>query len=65
VPAILDEPRQVEVLHDGAWVPGWLTAYRRDKDGWRAHVRYSWAPGMQYVPWRPGAEVRRQQPDEV
>jgi hypothetical protein len=37
---ILDDPRPVEVLHDGQWVPGRLLAYRRDRDGWRGMVRY-------------------------
>jgi hypothetical protein len=59
VTILLDEPRPVEVLHDGAWLAGWLTAYRRDRDGWRAFVRYSSAPGMQYVQWRAGDDIRR------
>ena len=51
-------PRPVEVLHEGAWIAGWLLAYRRDSTGWRAYVRYSTAPGMTYVQWRPELEVR-------
>ena len=44
---ILARPsRPVEVLHDGRWVPGWVEAYRRDGDGWRACVRYSAGVGM-------------------
>jgi hypothetical protein len=58
--AALTRPsRPVEVLHGGVWLPGWLEAYRRDGDGWRAMVRYSSAPGMQYLQRRGGAEVRR------
>ena len=50
--------RPVEVLHDGRWLPGWLEAYRRDGDKWRACVRYSAGVGMQYVQWRGEADVR-------
>ena len=57
---ILARPsRPVEVPHDGRWVTGWLEAYRRDGDGWRACVRNSAGVGMQHVQWRGEAEVRR------
>jgi hypothetical protein len=51
--------RPVEVLHEGRWVTGWLEAYRRDGRGWRAMVRYSAGPGMQYLQWRQESNVRR------
>jgi hypothetical protein len=50
--------RPVEVLHEGRWVSGWLEAYRRDGEGWRAMVRYSAGVGMQYLQWREEAQVR-------
>jgi hypothetical protein len=53
--------RPVEVLHEGAWVAGWLEAYRRDPDGWRGMVRYSTKPGATYLHWRTQGEVRRRQ----
>jgi hypothetical protein len=46
-----DPPRQVTVRRDGAWHPGWLEAWRRDDDGWRAHVRYTVAVGAQHLEW--------------
>jgi hypothetical protein len=46
---ILARPsRPVEVLHNGAWVTGWLKTYRRDDEGWRGTVRYSPQPGARY-----------------
>ena len=27
------EPRQLHVLHDGRWLPGWLLAARQDPGG--------------------------------
>lgn len=56
---LLDAPRPVEVLHDGRWLVGWLLAYRRDADGWRAYVRYAAGVGMTFLQWRGEAEVRR------
>ena len=42
------DPRPVEVLHDGRWLPGWLLAARRNPDGsWRGLVRYTESPEMQ------------------
>ena len=49
----------MQVLHDGAWVDGWVMAQRRDPDGWWACVRYTVGVGMQYRHWRPAAELRR------
>ena len=56
---VLDDERAVQVLHDGAWVDGWVMAQRRDPDGWWACVRYTVGVGMQYRHWRPAAELRR------
>ena len=55
---VLDEPRPVEVLHDGHWVPGWLLAYRHDPGGWRGMVRYR-VDLAQYLQWRGEHELRR------
>ena len=57
--ALARPSRPVEVLHDGRWVTGWLEAYRRDGEGWRACVRYRAGVGLQYLQWRSAAEVRR------
>ena len=54
----VDPPKPVEVRHDGTWHPGWLEAWRRDSDGWRAYVRYSVAVGMQHLLWVGADEVR-------
>ena len=35
------QSRPVEVLHERRWVSGWLEAYRRDGEGWRAMVRWT------------------------
>jgi hypothetical protein len=48
----------VQVLDDGAWVTGWLEAYRRESDLWRGMVRYSPHPGAQYLQWRPADQLR-------
>ena len=54
------EPRQIDVLHDGRWLSGWLLAARQDPGGpWRGLVRYTAAPGMQYYHWRDASELRR------
>jgi hypothetical protein len=59
MPTMLANPsRPVEVLHDGAWVNGWLEAYRRDADEWRGMVRYTPTPGGQYLQWRPADQLR-------
>jgi hypothetical protein len=51
--------RPVEVLHNGAWVTGWLEACRRDPDGLRGMVRYSPDPGCQFLQWRPAEQIRQ------
>jgi hypothetical protein len=54
-------PQPVEVLHNGAWVTGWLEAYRRERDGWRAMVRFSPSPGAPYLQWRPAEQLRQRE----
>jgi hypothetical protein len=59
---ILDDPRPVEVLHDGAWGAGLadrLPARRGRLAGVRA---VQLRAGMQYVQWRPAEQIRRQAP---
>lgn len=58
----LDEPRAVEVLHDGRWVPGQQDGWVRwPDDGWYASVTYvlehEWGRGR-YVRSVPADEVR-------
>lgn len=36
-----DEPRAVEVLHEGAWWPGFQDGWVPWPDGWRASVEFS------------------------
>ena len=31
---LLTEPRRVQVLHDGQWLGGWVTATRREPGAW-------------------------------
>jgi hypothetical protein len=31
---LLTEPRRVQVLHDGQWLDGWVTATRREPEAW-------------------------------
>jgi hypothetical protein len=57
---ILARPsRPVEVLHNGAWVTGWLETYRRDDEGWRgmAATAPNPAPGttVPAVRWQPAS----------
>ena len=40
--------RRVQVLHDGAWCDGWLTAHRRDAYGWLGMVRFVVAVGRMH-----------------
>ncbi len=52
--------RPVEVLHNGSWHRGRVEAMYRDGDGrWHAFVRYSVAPGRQFLQWRDEDEVRK------
>jgi hypothetical protein len=59
--ALANPSRPVEVLHDGAWVSGWLEAYRRGDAGWRGMVRYSPTLGAQYLQWRPADQIRQRE----
>jgi len=63
---VLDVERPVQVLHDGGrWVDGWVTAQRRDPDGWWGLVRYSTGVGEQYLHWRPASELRPTEPSSA
>lgn len=55
-----DEPRPVEVLHDGRWIRGRLLGWtRRDEHGtWWGIVRYTAGVGQQYEHARPQTEIR-------
>jgi hypothetical protein len=48
---LVDPPKPVQVQRDDAWHPGWLEAWRRDGDGWRAYVRYTVGVGRQHLEW--------------
>jgi hypothetical protein len=51
---------EVEVLHDGRWVRGWLLHAYRTADGrWRGVVRYTVGVGMTYQQGRDESELRR------
>ena len=53
------EPLLVEVLHEGAWWPGTLTAWARwDTRGWQGYCRWSTAPGSVYLRWVTADRVR-------
>lgn len=56
--APVDEWRPCEVLLGDRWCPGYVERWRQDERGWRALVRYTEAPGMSYIHWRPQDEVR-------
>jgi hypothetical protein len=45
----VEPPRQVRVRRGDRWFPGWLQAWRRDGDGWRAYVSYTVGVGMQHL----------------
>lgn len=51
-------PRPVQVLHEGRWVDGQLEAVNRIGGAWRGLVRYSVAPGLRHLQWRPESELR-------
>ena len=48
VTTVLDEPRPVEVFHDGCWYAVDLTAYRQDRAWWGMvrFVRRGWADAL-------------------
>jgi hypothetical protein len=58
------EPRPVDVLHDGRWLPGWLLAALQDPGGpfgggWFGTPRRR---GCKYYHWRDESELRRTGP---
>jgi len=57
-----DPPRQVEVEHDGRWLPGQQLAWRLcdDDRGWMAEVTWREQHG-----WGPGSYDTMVQPDRV
>ena len=55
---MLDEPRPVQVFHDGHWYDGDLTAYRQDR-AWWGYVRWVVAFGMMHWLWKHKSELRR------
>ncbi len=59
---VLERPRSVQVRHEDVWLDGYLTAQRRDPDGWWGLVAYRTGPGMQYRHWRPADQLRARQP---
>ena len=57
---ILEEPRPVEVLHDGQWFRGDLTATRHGPDaGWWGFARYVVGVGRMHWQWKHESELRR------
>ena len=55
-----EDHRPVQVLYKGAWVDGWLEAYRRAADGtWAGFVRYTTAPAEQRIGWFTEDQLRR------
>jgi hypothetical protein len=54
----MDPPQPVEVRRDDTWHPGWLQAWWRVNDGWRAFVRYTVGIGRQHVEWISEADLR-------
>lgn len=56
---VAGEVRDVEVLHDGCWLPARLLhAYRTPDGTWRGVVRYTLAPGATYEQGRDAGELR-------
>lgn len=53
--SILPEPRPAEVLHDGAWYLGDLTAARHEPESgcWWGFARYVVVVGRMHWQWRP------------
>ena len=49
----------MQVLHEGAWYDGWLTAYWHDADGWWGMVRWVVAVGRMHGHWKHENERRR------
>ena len=59
VTTILDEPRRVQVWHEGAWYDGWVTATRRHPDCWWGMVRFMVGVGLMHWHWKHEDELRR------
>ena len=55
----LTEPRRVQVLHDGQWFDGWVTATRREAGAWWGYVRYAVGVGLMHWQWKHEDELRR------
>ena len=55
----MTEPRDVEVLHEGRWLPArLLRAYRKPDGTWRGVVTFSDGPGRTYYQARDEHELR-------
>lgn len=55
----VSEPRDVEVLHEGRWLPArLLRAYRKEDGTWRGVVTFSDGPGRNYYQARDQHELR-------
>lgn len=52
----------VEAQRDDRWHAGYLEAWRRDGDDWRAFVRYSTGVGMRHLEWVGATRVRLERP---
>lgn len=52
------EPLLVEVEVGGVWWPGSLSEWQRWEAGWMGYVRYTVAPGEQYMRFVPASRVR-------
>jgi len=55
---VLDDPRPVQVLRDGRWYDGDLTAYRQDR-AWWGMVRFVVAVGRMHWHWKHENALRR------
>jgi hypothetical protein len=57
---ILAESRHVQVLHNGVWHRGDLTATRFEPGtGWRGVVRFIVGVGLMHWHWKHASELRR------
>jgi hypothetical protein len=57
---VLDEPRPVDVVHNGAWFRGDLTATRYEPDaGWWGFAHYVVGVGRMLWNWKHESELRR------
>jgi hypothetical protein len=54
----VDPPRSVAVRRDNQWHHGWLKAWRRDDDHWRAFVSYTVGVGQTHLEWVDAERVR-------